>query len=280
MSHVLQLFNHPLTLNFGFLQLHLAKIKHTMKIKSLLFLFAFAIGSAFTTAQTADEIINKHFDALGGKDKLANLKTMKLLCSVEIAPGMKAPITMYYINNQCMRVEVEVQGMKILSAVEGDSGWSINPMSGKKDAERMNSDEIKESKDQMDLNGSLFNYKEKGNAVELLGKEDMEGTDVYKLKVTKKTGDIEYDYIDASTYLLLKQTTTHKFKDKETSGDVIYSDYRKAGDILFPYSIENRETGASQGQALIVESIEVNPVIDRSMFKMPPPQPAATEEKK
>ena len=251
-----------------------------MKFKSLFLLVAFAIGSHLSYSQTADEVINKHFEALGGKDKLANIKTMKLLCNVEIAPGMKAPITMYYINNEAMRVEVEVQGMKILSAVEGDSGWSINPMSGKKDAERMNADEIKESKDQMDLTGALFNYKEKGHTVELLGKEDMEGTEVYKLKIVKKSGDIEYDYIDASTYLTLKETTTHKFNDKEMTGDVIYSDYRKAGDIMFPYAMENREAGASQGQALIVEKIEVNAEIDRSIFKMPPPQPAPAEEKK
>jgi outer membrane lipoprotein-sorting protein len=279
-SHLIPAFNHPLTFLFHFLPLHLTKLKLTMKIKTLFVLVALAAGSAFSFAQTADEIIAKHLEALGGKDKLAGIKTMKLQCNMEIAPGMKAPITMYFVNNQSMRVEVEVQGMKILSAVDGDSGWSINPMSGKKDAERMNADQIKESKDQMDLTGALYNYKEKGHTVEMLGKEDMEGTEVYKLKITKKSGDIEYDFIDASTYLKLKETDTHKFKDKETTGDVIYSDYRKAGDLLFPFAMENREAGASQGQALTVDKIEVNPEIDKSIFKMPPPQPAPAEEKK
>lgn len=251
-----------------------------MKIKSLLVLIAFAFGSHFSFAQTADEIVSKYLDAIGGKDKLEKLKTMKLVCNVEIAPGMKAPINMYFINNECMRVEVEVQGMKILSAVEGDSGWSINPLSGKKDAERMNADEIKESKDQMDLTGALFNYKEKGHSLELLGKEDMEGTEVYKLKIAKKSGDIEYDYIDASSFLKLKETTMRKFNNKEVSSDTYYSDFRKSGDILFPFAIENRQTGESQGQVIVVESVEVNPAIDRSMFKMPPPQPAAAEETK
>ena len=81
-------------------------------------LIAVAIGSHISLAQTADEVVNKYLDAMGGKDKLANLKTLKLACSMEIAPGMKAPINMFFINNECMRVEVEVQGMKILSAVE------------------------------------------------------------------------------------------------------------------------------------------------------------------
>ena len=251
-----------------------------MKIKTILLLVALASGIQQSMAQTADEVINKHFEAMGGKDKMASLKTMKLVCSVEIAPGMKAPITMYFVNNQSMRVEVDVQGMKILSAVDGDSGWSINPLSGKKEAERMNADEIKESKDQMDLTGALFNYKEKGHSVEMLGKEDMEGTDVYKLKILKKSGDIQYDFIDAETYLLLKETTTHKFNDKETSGDVIFSDYRKVDGLMFAYSMENRETGAAQGQALKVETVEINPTIDKSIFKMPAPEPAAGGEAK
>jgi hypothetical protein len=254
-----------------------------MKFKTLMILAALAFGSFFSYAQSADEIIDKHLAAMGGKDKLSNLKTAKYICSVEIAPGMKAPITMYIVNNKSLRVEVEVQGMKILSAVDGDSGWSINPMSGKKDAERMNAEQIKESKDQMDLTGPLYNYKEKGSTVELVGKEDMEGTDVYKLKVTKKDGDIKYEFVDAGSYLLLKETSTHKSKDKETSSDVIFSDYRKVNDIMFPFAMENRETGASQGQALLVENIEVNPAIDNSIFKMPPPAPAAApapEEKK
>ena len=250
-----------------------------MKIKTFLMLAAFAVGIQFSIAQSVDEVINKHFEAMGGRDKIANLKTLKMICSVEIAPGMKAPITMYFVNNQSMRVEVEVQGMKILSAVDGDSGWTINPMSGKKDAERMNADEIKESKDQMDLSGAMFNYKEKGHTVELLGKEDMEGTEVYKIKIVKKSGDIQYDYIDAETFLMLKETTTHKSKDKETSGDVLFSDYRKVDGIMFAYSMENRETGSAQGQVLKVESIELNPAIDKNMFKMPPPQPAAGEAK-
>src|SRR6187401_2658307 len=114
-----------------------------MKIKTILVLAAFAAGIHLSAAQSADEVINKHFEAMGGKDKIGSIKTLKLICSVEIAPGMKAPITMYYVNNQSMRVEVDVQGMQILSGVDGDSGWSINPLSGKKEAERMNADEIK-----------------------------------------------------------------------------------------------------------------------------------------
>ncbi len=244
-------------------------------------MIACAIASQISFAQTADEVIAKHIEAMGGKEKLAGLKTMRLTASVEVAPNMKAPMTMVMVNNKAFRMDLEMQGMKMTQAVSGDSGWAIIPWAGKKDAERMNSEQIQDSKDQMDITGALFNYKEKGNAVELIGKEDMEGTDVYKLKITKKTGDIEYDFIDASSYMKLKETTTHKYKDKEVSGDVIYSDYRKVDGIIFPFSIEEREAGSSQGQPMTVDKVEVNIPVDDGMFKMPPPAPAAaTDEKK
>jgi hypothetical protein len=140
----------------------------------------------------------------------------------------------------------------------------------------MNAEQIRESKDEMDINGSLFNYKEKGNTVEYIGKEDMEGTDTYKLKVTKKTGDIEYVYLDASSYLKLKETSKHKFEDKEIESESLFSNYKKVDGIMFPFTVEQREKDSSQGQAMNFETIEVNPKVDNAMFRMPVPTASST----
>jgi hypothetical protein len=231
---------------------------------------------AITFAQTADELINKHIDAMGGKEKMAGIKTLKVVANIDIGPNMKAPMTMYIVNNKSMRTDMEIQGMKMSQAVDGDSGWYIQPWSGKKDAERMNAEQIRESKDEMDINGSLFNYKEKGNTVEYIGKEDMEGTDTYKLKVTKKTGDIEYVYLDASSYLKLKETSKHKFEDKEIESESLFSNYKKVDGIMFPFTVEQREKDSSQGQAMNFETIEVNPKVDNAMFRMPVPTASST----
>jgi hypothetical protein len=157
-----------------------------MKISALALFTAFALAGQLSYSQTADEVIDKYVAAVGGKDKLSNLKTAKLMANVEVGPNMKAPITMYIVNNKSMRTEFELQGMKMVQVVDGDSGWFINPFGGKKDPERMNEEQVKEAKDQMDLAGATFNYKSKGNSVELIGKEDMEGTEVYKLKITRR----------------------------------------------------------------------------------------------
>jgi hypothetical protein len=239
-------------------------------MKKKLILGAFLL---FTTtiafAQTAEEIVNKHIEAMGGKDKLSAVKTLKMVASVDVGPNMKAPMTMYVVNNKSYRMELEFQGMKMVNAFDGNDGWYVNPFGGKKDAEKMNAEQIRESQDQTDIAGNLFNYKEKGSTIEYLGKEDMEGTDTYKLKLTKKTGDVKYYYVDASSYLVLKETTKRKFEDKEVEGESLMSNYKKVDGVMFPFTVEAREKNAAQGQAINMETVEVNPKIDDSMFKMP-----------
>ena len=251
-----------------------------MKKKLLSTALLMFIGAAMAFAQTADEVINKHIDAMGGKDKIAGLKAVKMVASVDVGPNMKAPMTMYIVNNKSFRMDMEIQGMKMSQAVDGDSGWAVNPFGGKKEAERMNAEDIRNSKDQMELTGSLFNYKEKGSKVEYIGKEDMEGTDTYKLKVTKKNGDNLYVYLDAGSYLQLKETSKHKFQDKEITSETIFSNFKKVDGIMFPFTIENREVGESSGQAMNFDEIVVNPKIDNMLFKMPAAAPAAAPEEK
>jgi len=237
--------------------------------KKLIFSALFLLSGVISFAQTADEIVNKHIEAMGGKDKVTGIKSLKMVASVDIGPNMKAPMTFFVVNNKAYRMELEFQGMKMVNAYDGNEGWFVNPFGGKKDAERMNAEQIREAKDQVDIAGSLFNYKEKGHTVEYLGKEDMEGTDTYKLKVTKKTGDIEYEYLDASSYLELKKTSKRKFEDKEVEGETIYSNWKKVDGIMFPFTIEERQKDASQGQAMNFDSYEVNAKVDDSIFKMP-----------
>jgi hypothetical protein len=237
--------------------------------KKLIFCALFLFTTAIAFAQTADEIVNKNIDAMGGKDKIAAVKTLKMTATVDVGPNMKAPISMFVVNNKSYRMEFEFQGMKMIRAYDGKEGWMVNPFGGKKDAEHMNPEDIRDAQDQSDIAGDLFNYKEKGSTVEYLGKEDMEGTDTYKLKLTKKTGDVKYYYIDASSYLVLKETTKRKFQDKEVEGENLMSNYKKVDGVMFPFTVESRAKDEAQGQAMNMETVEINPKIDDTMFKMP-----------
>ena len=232
-------------------------------------LLFFLIHTGLASAQTADEVISKHIQATGGKEKHASMNTLRMTCSMEMGPGMKAPFTLTLINNKCMKMEMSIQGMTMIQCLDGDNGWYIMPFQGKTDPEKMNEDMVKQSKEETDITGPLFNYKEKGNTVDLVGKEEMEGTDVFKLKVTLKNGDIRYIYIDATSYYILKETQKQKMKDKEIESETVFSNFKAVDGIMFPFTLEERPVGESSGQVITVENIEVNPKVDPSIFKMP-----------
>lgn len=245
----------------------------TKLFTSLLLILALCVR-AIAAELTVDEILAKHFEALGGKDKIAAIKTLKMTGKMELMQGMQAPFTIFVKNHDATRFEMEFQGKKMITSVQGDSGWFIQPWTGKTDPDRMPADQVKESKDQIDIGGPLFNYKEKGHTVELIGKEDMEGTQVYKLKLTKKDGDVNYIFIDATSFLQLKETSKHKMQDKEMESETIFSNYKKVEGVQFPFSVESRsaggmDQGGGMGQTMTIDNIEVNTKIDDTMFKMP-----------
>ena len=240
-------------------------MKSTLSLLMLLF-FAFSIK-----AQSLDEIISKHINAVGGMDKLNKLKSYKLEGKLSMGPGMEAPFTMEAIQGKSAKFEMTFQGMTMVQCVNGDQGWSIMPFQGKKDAEPMTPDQIRGMSDMMDIQGQLFDMKAKGNVAEYVGKEDFEGTEVHKIKVTKKNGDIVYKFIDAESFLELKNSTTVKMNDAETKSDMLQSNYKQVDGYTMPFSLVNRNTIAGQSfdQTLTVEKITINPTIDEAKLVMP-----------
>jgi hypothetical protein len=239
-----------------------------MKISALagLLLLATALNAS---AQSADDVIAKHVQAIGGADKLKTLSALHVKAKTKVGPGMDAPINMWMVNGKGVYLDLSIQGMTMQQACLGDSGWFVNPFGGKKQAERMNAEMIKSLKEQSDLSGPLFDYKTKGNQVELIGKEDMEGTEVFKLKVTLKSGDLVYIFLDAQNYLELKETSKQKFQDKEVETETLFSDYRDVSGLKFAFSREERMKGESSGNTTNLDEIVVNPKVDMAMFNMP-----------
>jgi hypothetical protein len=124
-------------------------------------------------------------------------------------------------------------------------------------------------KDQADLSGNLMDYKSKGHSIELLGKEDLEGTEVYKLKLNKKSGDVEYNYIDASTYLVIKSESIIKMQGQEAKSSQMMSNYKAVDGLMFPFTIEQDNPMMGGNSSVTFTSIVVNAPVDESKFKMP-----------
>jgi outer membrane lipoprotein-sorting protein len=112
-------------------------------------------------------------------------------------------------------------------------------------------------------------YKEKGNKIELVGHEQVEGSDTYKLKVTLKNGEVRYIYLDADTFLEVKEESKRTIRGTEREGETTFGDYKEEGGVMMAHSFESGAKGSPQKQRITLEKVEINPTIEDARFKMP-----------
>jgi hypothetical protein len=121
---------------------------------------------------------------------------------------------------------------------------------------------------QLDPAGPLFNYAAKGSKVELLGKEDLKGSSVYKIKLVTATGSEVIFFISDTSYHILKNIIIMKTEDKEIDITSMFSDFRKTTDgYIMPYSTELDLPGLSL--VFNCKKIEINKELDPVIFEMP-----------
>jgi len=158
--------------------------------------------------------------------------------------------------------------MKMTQAFDGQHGWSVMPWTGSTDPQDMTVDESKVIKDQADFEGSLFNWQEKGHKAELIGKEDVDGSPAYNIKVTKANGDIENIFIDAENFVILKGISKIKINGNETESENVNSNYKDVNGVLLPFTIENKTKGQTVSH-FIVDKYEMNTDVNDSIFVKP-----------
>jgi outer membrane lipoprotein-sorting protein len=244
-----------------------------MLFKALSGLVVAVCVAAPAAAQTADEVIAKSLEARGGLDKMKAIQSVRMTGKMTMGPGMEAPFTIEMKRPRNARMEFTIQGSTGVQAYDGQQAWGISPM-GSRQPEPMPAEMAKELADQADIDGPLVDYKAKGHQVELVGKEKLEGSDAFKLKVTKKDGDVDYYFLDAESYLPVRIEGKRTIRGTEIEGEATIGDYKEVGGLLWPYSIQNGAKGRPEKQSLTFDKIEINPAIDDARFKMPAPKPA------
>ncbi len=252
-----------------------------MSRKVLFSLCAVALLTLSAFGQTADELLEKNLKAMGGKEKLKALQSVRMTGTMKMGP-MEAPITLTRARPSSTRFDFSIQGMIATQAYDGKTGWMLLPFTGNKDPQLMTDDMLKDVRSDADFDGPTFDYKAKGNKVEYLGKEDVEGTPAYKLHVTTKEGKESIAYLDAETYLTIRTEAKRNINGQEVEATTSISDYKTVDGLKFPYSMETKVKGMEKmgGQAITISKIELNPKVEASAFAMPAVAAKPEEKKK
>ncbi len=226
----------------------------------------------------ADQVIAKYIEAIGGRKVLDSIKSMRTTGKMVMGGGMmEAPMTVEYKRPNKARIEFTFQGMTGVQAFDGTTGWFIMPFAGKTDAEKMSADQVKLIKEEADIDGPLVDYKKKGHQVELIGKDEEEGSEVYKLKVTKKNGDTDYFFLDAEYFLPIKRTGKREMQGNDVEFEVSFGDYKEVGGLMLAHSMD-QTIGTMPGNTVTLEKVEMNVDLSDDRFAMPEVEKAVTTE--
>jgi len=232
-------------------------------------IFIYFILQALASDFTVDEIIAKNIEARGGLEKIKAVKSLRMTGNM-MARSQEMPFSIQMKRPNMVRVEFTLDGKAAIQAYDGEEGWSVMPFLGSDLPQKMANSDLQDMQEQADLDGPLVDYKSKGNTVELVGKDTLEGREAYKLKVTLKNGNVRYIYIGADTNLELKTTSHQKRQGQEFDVDAFLGDYKDINGIKIPYSVEQK-VGDRTVSTFTVEKVEMDVDIDNSVFKFPAP---------
>jgi hypothetical protein len=217
--------------------------------------------SAIVHAQTADEIISKYIAAIGGKEAWQKITSLKEEGNLD-ANGTQIGVQVIAVHNKGYRSNISLSGLTGYVIETPSNGWSYFPWQGHIKAEAMTPEDLKEAQDDLDVQGSLLDYKEKGHSAEFVGMDDFEGTECYKIRLNEKSGKVVTYYIDPSNYFLIHSVTITKANGQENTSSSDYSNYTKLPEgIWIPFNV------SSFGSPFKIKKVEVNTQVDESVFK-------------
>jgi hypothetical protein len=245
---------------------------------AVIVLAAVSCLSVFALSQTADELVNKNIQAKGGIDKMKAIHSVRITGKLSGGGGFTAALMQENQRPNLVRETFTLQGMTAVSAYDGTTGWQVQPFGGHKDPEFMGEDDLKDLLLDADFDGPLVDYKEKGNTVEFLGHDVVDGDDALRLKVTLKDGDIVYYYLDPDSFLEIRKEVQEFIRGSVRESVMELGSYKPVAGVMYPYSISQGSKANPGAQTTTVEKIEVNVPIDKADFAVP--ASLRTEEKK
>jgi hypothetical protein len=253
-------------------------MRHTVIV-----LAAISCLSVLAYGQTAEELVNKNIQAKGGVEKIKAIKSIRIRGKVHDSDGFDAATMQEKERPNRIRDTFTLQGMTAVNAYDGTTGWQIQPFGGHKDPELMGEDDLKRLLLKADFDGPLVDYKGKGNTVEFLGHDVVDGDDALRLKVTLKDGDIIYYYLDPDTFLEIRKEVQEFIRGSVRETVTELGSYKPVAGVMYPYSISQGPKADPGARTTTIEKIEVNVPIDKADFAVPAslkPAPKAEGEKK
>lgn len=235
------------------------------RIKLYALLAGLLLTGVITYAQTVDEIISKNTAAMGGEAALKGIKSQYMEGTMEMQ-GQTVPIKRWVKQNEAMRLEFEIMGTNNVQVVTPSIGWSLMPIMQQTEPQEMDAQTMKVMKSQLDLRGEFYDYRNRGKKIALLGKDTVNGSMAYKLKVDGEDGTNSIAYVDGTSFLLVKASNNVNVQGQDMEIVTLLSDYKKTPEgIAYPGVTEQTPIGVK----INIDKVEMNKPVADSLFAKP-----------
>ena len=227
----------------------------------LLLTCSFSATGKGAIAQTADEIIQKHIQAIGGTDNWNKVKAIKLTGTAS-QMGMDIKIIQTISDEKGCRTDIIAGGQKGFIIVTPAEGWTFIPFGGMQiQPRKMPDDELKMTLEKMKYKNSQLTDKSCILQATMEGIDTINGQSCYKIKVKGKQGINQICFIDTKTYYMDKVISLNKSGDEIMELAITYGNYmQQAEGITLPMTITTTEG------SVYFKTAEINPVIDNKIF--------------
>jgi outer membrane lipoprotein-sorting protein len=172
---------------------------------------------------------------------------------------------MYQKEPNKFRMDLDVMGMLVTSAFDGEKGWSINPQTG--GTEEMTEKQAQAARVQALGNEAMLNPEKFGIAYALKGKEKVGDKECFVIEQTFKDGLQATVFVDAATYLTLKTRSKTDLMGTEVEQETLLEDYKKVDGMMIPHKLVIFQGGAEFGR-LVFTKVAFNSGLEDSFFKM------------
>lgn len=215
---------------------------------------------------SAEQIIDRYVDAMGGRAALSEIRSVRLTCLIEYPDGTSNNLVVLKRKPNLSRIVIENPTRRIIQAYDGEVAWI-----GRQDAsgsayfpmaEPMRSQFIREAT----LESPLVSPHFADAQFERIADTEYLGRPFFRIKVTFPEGDYTVFYIDHRDFL--ERRILEYSPEGELIAELVPSDFQKFDGVLFAMRVIRIIEGETVS-ALTIRAVEVNIGILEGAFSPP-----------
>lgn len=243
-------------------------MKKLTQIFSILMLSFLTVTATQAQNVTLDVILKNYFENIGGEEEWKKVESMTITGKTS-AQGMTMPITIKTMAPAYFKMEMDFQGKKFIQAYDGKTAWMLNPFMGGNEPTKMDEEQSKEMGKQK-FQDEFIDYKEKGHEIELVGTEEIDGTETYKVKMKKKSGDVVFYFFESENFVpIMVRSLMDSGPMKGQAVETYMSDYQEVDGLMMAFTTEQK-MGGNTVFSMTAEKVMLNDEdIEADLFAFP-----------